>query len=450
MSNRDIGKESDNARRSIADARTGRGHRANCMLTRFTVRNFHSIRECQTLRLSSSGDTVHTGAAVIIGPNGSGKSSFLAALALMRDLVLHSNAHVASYLAERYAPFTAGCSSEEPTEFEIELLLDGVSYRYSFSYNGRRICSERLHVAFSGLFQRWFDRSTDTGMSVENWAPFSKNFKGARTMWRECTPPHVLFLSVAGDSSPQLAPLVHWFEDGIQQSLQPEQLPVRDLRTFLFDAQSKAHLRNFLRAAGCGIQDLRLAPLPARSSAPPSVSFSSVALGICHRTGIECSHVRPGAPPVWMRLEEEAMGTQRLIAMFIPLTTALKRRSLFLVDEFDMGLHPLLARYVMGVLTRRATAGAQMILTSHDTTLMDTGVLAPDQIWLMSLGADNASELRQLSQPSTSSRTRATWTRRQVRGLAERCPSFKRSTGEKLPPQPRAPPDPLAGWDFRA
>jgi len=198
------------------------------MLIGFTIRNFRSFLNQQTFGFQASPDRAHesthtmrTGmksvprlskSAIIFGPNGSGKTNFVVALQTLRDLVLHSTAYSEHQFAELHTPFQFGPSAERPTEFEIDILVDKVRYRYSVSFNAQRICSERLLVYRTGKAQRWFERGYDESTRTEEWAPFSPNFNGPREMWRKATRSKALFLTTAAQlNSEQLKPVSHWF-----------------------------------------------------------------------------------------------------------------------------------------------------------------------------------------------------------------------------------------------
>jgi len=197
------------------------------MLIGFRFQNFRSFLAEQSFSFSTSSDRTHesthlinTGmkavpriskAAIVFGPNASGKTNLLIALATFRDLILHSSGYSDSQFSERHTPFRFGPSMTQPTEFEIDVLLDRVRYRYAISYDSQRIRFERLLVYRTGKSQRWFERRFDEATHRDAWAPFSPNFNGPREMWRKATRPKALFLTTAAQlNSEQLAPLLSW------------------------------------------------------------------------------------------------------------------------------------------------------------------------------------------------------------------------------------------------
>jgi AAA15 family ATPase/GTPase len=94
----------------------------------------------------------------------------------------------------------------------------------------------------------------------------------------------------------------------------------------------------------------------------------------------------------------EAAGTRRLVNLFGPLLEAIEHGKLLLIDEFDTSLHPLVARFLIQLINDPAvsTHGAQLLLTSHNTTLMDLEILRRDEIWLVQLNGEHAGSLAPL------------------------------------------------------
>ena len=59
-----------------------------------------------------------------------------------------------------------------------------------------------------------------------------------------------------------------------------------------------------------------------------------------------------------------------------------QKQGLFLIDEIDRSLHPLLAKgFVRTFLRLCAGKGSQMIFTTHETAFLDLDLLRRDEIW---------------------------------------------------------------------
>jgi hypothetical protein len=340
-------------------------------------------------------------AAIIFGPNSSGKTNLLMAVATLRDLILHSTSYSDAELTARYTPFQFGPSVDEPTEFELDVLLGDVRYRYFMAYDADQITGERLLVYRTGKSQRWFERVFDAVTRTDAWAPFSPSFNGPREMWRKATRPQALFLTAAAQlNSRQLAPLLHWVEHCLDIVFPSTLVDLTRVVAQIRDDAFKARLVTILRAVDILVDDVRVVD---RESAPgepglPRADGGMHPAKVASRPVIEFLYRREDWHPVWMHSRFEAAGLHRLFALLGPLLAAIDDGKLLLVDEFDTSLHPLIARFLIQLITDPTTSnhGAQLLITSHNTTLMDLDILRRDEIWLMHLDEARASGLSPL------------------------------------------------------
>lgn len=370
------------------------------MMIGFRVRNFRSFSIEQSLSFVASSDdshaathTVPTGfgalprlnrTALVFGPNGSGKSNLLRALRTMRELVLHSSSYTQSELAARYTPFCSREWRELPTEFTIDLLLEGVRYIYSFSYDAARIRFEQLQVYKSHKAQRWFGRQFEMLTDVTTWTPFSAGFPGPREAWRTATGNQSLFLTTASElQAPSLAPLMNWFKNQFDIVLASDITESPILSTRLSDAGFKAKVLTILKAVNYPIADLRVSTAELACSASASIEFF---------------YERHGMAPVWVDSKQDSAGARQLVLLLLVLLDVIERNKFVAIDEFDTHLHPLVARFLVATISDPAITHhrGQVLLISHSTSLLDLDLLRRDEIWLIELDNDYASNLRTL------------------------------------------------------
>src|SRR5262249_53957292 len=97
--------------------------------------------------------------------------------------------------------------------------------------------------------------------------------------------------------------------------------------------------------------------------------------------------------------EDESLGTQRFFSIAGPIILALKRGQVLAVDEIDDSLHPLLVRRLVELFHNLETNphGAQLIMNTHDATMLDTRLFRRDQIWFTEKERTGASRLYPLS-----------------------------------------------------
>ena len=142
------------------------------MIVNFSIQNFGSIKEKQTLSFEADvskhlEDTyvVHTAGkrllklALIYGANASGKTTVLKALDFLRDLVVNPKEKKTDILY--FDPFLFDAQTpQQPTQLSIEFVHEEVCYQYEIAFTRQAIISEALYI---DTFERVlvYSRTTD-------------------------------------------------------------------------------------------------------------------------------------------------------------------------------------------------------------------------------------------------------------------------------------------------
>ena len=97
-------------------------------------------------------------------------------------------------------------------------------------------------------------------------------------------------------------------------------------------------------------------------------------------------HNDKNGQPVCFGLHEESDGNNRLINLipaFFQLTNE-ESEDVFVFDELDRSLHPLLTRTLIESFLEQCTqtSRAQMIFTTHDLSLMSQEIFRRDELWV--------------------------------------------------------------------
>lgn len=98
-----------------------------------------------------------------------------------------------------------------------------------------------------------------------------------------------------------------------------------------------------------------------------------------------------------MDLRNESEGTIKSIKLFLFVRIVIRKNSLLFVDELNIKLHPLLLKFIIDLFYVEDSS-AQLIYTTHDTTLMDKRFFRRDQIWFVQKEPFGYSELVPLSE----------------------------------------------------
>lgn len=410
------------------------------MLLEFRVRNYRSIRDEQALTLIASGDkewaATHlapTGlkaaphalrSAVVYGPNASGKSSLLRALDYLRAVVAESATLIQPGQTYNIQPFKLdAASAQQPTEFEITFLLSGLRHQYAFSMTPQRIVSESLLVYRSSKPTQLFSRQHLEGDGYDY--EFSTYLTGPRKLWQESTRPNALFLSMAAQlNSEQLSPVFNWIVHNIL-FLPAGATVLPDFTTALLATEpGRASIREFLSAADISIADVQAVPRKGMH-----------AQWVLGASGLQASQEeREFMMPVFehstpkgsakFELHDESEGTQRLYGLIAPVLDCLREGRVLVVDELDSSLHTLLVRRLITMFQTPEInpKGAQLIFSTHDTSLLDHTLFRRDQVWFTEKDADQATRLYPLT--DFSPRKQEAWERGYLSGRYGAVPFF--------------------------
>lgn len=386
------------------------------MLLEFRVRNFRSIRDEQVLSMVASKDPklaethlMATGvktlphvvrSAVIYGPNASGKSTLLRAMDYMRAVVAESATVIQLGQTYNVQPFRLETEwAEQPTRFEISFMLNEVRHQYGFTMTTQRIMDEWLLVYRAPKPQQWFSRSYDAKTQSTEYE-FSTHLSGPRKLWQETTRPNALFLSTAAQlNSELLGPVFRWLvEQPVFFGAGASPLP--DFTTALLQTDAgKLAVRDFLASADISISEVESVP---HKGFHQQIHFGPEGTQV---TREEKEMLLPRFVHKTERgtasfeLHEESEGTQRLYALAAPVLDVLQRGRLLIVDELDSSLHTLLVRRLVRLFHQpeHNPKGAQLLFTTHDTSLLDRTLFRRDQIWFTEKDRDQATRVYPLS-----------------------------------------------------
>lgn len=396
------------------------------MMLEFSVTNFRSFQERQTLSLVASSGTENRSrnvasseikgldllrTAVVYGPNASGKSNLFRALQALQLLVQFS----ASGLQQGQAlpgvtPFKlTKKNSDNPCEFEISFIAsDHVRYQYGCAVRPDRVIKEWLIAYPQSRPQRWFERGHKLNGGDQWW--FGPNFSGDRAqrkVWKDSTRDNALFLSTAIQlNNAQLRPVFNWLtQQLIVLAPGVEMNPFLSLELLRTNDGLK-RVMEFMRAADIDIDRLELKEEDiqvAKEPPPPGTIRLKFELGL--PAGLALPTNKQFRVLAWHRrkddeervpfgLDDESDGTKKLFEFVGGLLRALDSGATVCIDELDRSLHPHITRFLVSFFQHsRNRKNAQLIFSTHDVTLMDASLLRRDQIWFIEKSSKSSSRL---------------------------------------------------------
>lgn len=361
------------------------------MLVEFSVQNFRSIRDRQTLSLVASKDkkflethTIETHVSAvprvlrtagIYGANGSGKSNLLNALNVFLWFVRTSfSRSPQDPTAHMPFAFQDQEGTNQPSEFEAIFLIDGIRYQYGFCMDGARIHEEWLLVYQTQKGQAWFERKYRPETGKDEYR-FSEKLLGAKKIWEEATRSNALFLSTAVQfNSEMLRPVFDWITKRILpfNVFGTDSFPADWTKELMTDDASKSQILSFLQKCDILVSDIH-------QSETKELFFQ-------HQVGGQSFN---------LPFTSESLGTQRLFSLSGPILGVLRMGAVAIVDELESSLHPLLVQRLIEMFhdPEVNTKGAQLVFTTHNTLLLDQSMFRRDQFWLVEKDTSEASRL---------------------------------------------------------
>jgi len=388
------------------------------MLVEFTVKNYRSIRNEQTLSLvkgkgdelsetnvfsshSSSKEMTLLRSTALYGPNAAGKSNIIRALSTMDSIVLGSASKMQEGDEINVEPFLFDdTSSLEPTEFEVIFISEGVRYQYGFAATKEYIIEEWLLAYPKGRAQRWFTRSYDEKNSNSVYE-FGDFLTGNKNVWKNNTRNNALFLSTAVQlNSEQLKPIFNWFKNKLKitgvkgwNSSFTASLCDKD--------DQKYKILDFIKSADIDIHDIKL----EKETFEPERLSDDIPISIKEKliedlkgkefVDIKTIHKTPSGKSVALDLDDESDGTQKLFSFAGPWLDALDQGNILFIDELHDNLHPKVVKFLVDLFHNPRTNknNAQLIFTTHETSILNQDVFRRDQIWFCEKDKTQATSL---------------------------------------------------------
>lgn len=362
--------------------------------------------------------------AVIYGANASGKSNIIHAFNFMREWVINSFQMPEIYSHIPLKNFKLSDKGRNgDSEFEVFIRINNKEYRYGFVMNEIEVKSEWLMVKktvksskYSIVFKRDLLNFESEQKEILNYDKFVQNLDKKTLV--------ISMLSKFEIRDIQNVNL--WFKQArvldfgninLERNMEIS-LPIRAKK----NDQYLKNLVSFLNEFDDGIADIKI-----ENELDNKNTFRNNVRGIdiytLHRSIDSDTQVE-------LNLIDESSGTRKMISLYNFLFNVLEFGGVLFVDELDAKLHPLLSRYIINLFhdDKRNIKNAQIIFTSHDTTILSNNFFRRDQIWFTqkdSLGISELFSLYDFEIDDTKIRKDASFNRDYLSGKYGAVPRFK-------------------------
>ncbi|MFW5415963.1 ATP-binding protein [Nocardiopsis sp. CNT-189] len=398
------------------------------MLLRFRVANHRSIREEQELSLVAvpkrgepkpKGDALPPTVRVagIYGANASGKSNVLDALRWMQRAVSDSHTRWRPEGGFPRRPFRLDDTSRSsPSFYEVDFVHRGERHTYGFEVTDDEVTGEWLFAYPNGRARRLFERS---GHGKEDYR-FGRSLTGEVRRIQRLTRANALYLSTAASNDhPTLLRVYRSLTQGMTYAahdFDDERHRLRVIKILLQEKNLPALVDHLVRVADLGISRVTLERTPI-----PDEDFEQISRAIKAfetdsgtaesllsdtrkdlETRLTLSHSADGRPRK-LDLDEESDGTRVWLSLAGQMLHTIITGGVFLVDEIDSSLHPMLSSTLIRIFKDPETnpKQAQLVFASHDTTLLgsmlESDLLRRDEVWFTEKDRSGATALYSLA-----------------------------------------------------
>jgi AAA15 family ATPase/GTPase len=390
------------------------------MILNFSVRNFGSIKEKQTLSFEADKSThledsyiIKTVGnkrilklALIYGANASGKTTVLMALKFLRDLALEPEEKKTDELD--FNPFLF--DEETPNQnsvISIEFIQNEVKYYYEVEFFKKAIINERLDF-YSPNKANVFKRQTDlknqlTKIQIGNKIKSDKSSEkslASNTLWNNT----VLggFLKTNIDIQ-EIKEVIDWFVN----YLNPLVFSRTSLEAFVTSHIEKGKISkndviNILKKADFNISDISI---DKRVKMPEELEKIFKALDFPEEE-IEKMKNNPPREIVFehkindkkydLPMKKESEGTRRYYGFAGLLALLIKDSIALPIDELEASLHPdLYIHFILSFLIN--SEKSQVIATTHNREILNNkDIFRNDSIWFTDKSENCSTELYSL------------------------------------------------------
>lgn len=375
-----------------------------CMLLEFSCSNHKSFKEKVLFSTIAGRDDTNEdllydlgnvrvlNSALIYGANGSGKSNFIDAIRFVKTMVLNSINYQPGKQV-RQIPHKLLSINDDSTYF-IQFVTKGVRYAFGFTLNQCLIKEEYLYVFPNGRQQKIYERQDDTIIPGDK-------YKGKFELCKSALKPNRLVLSCAANFSQieEIMNVFGFFRDELviyTNGITNDNWMQYSLKAISTNENMKKNVLNLLKHFGTGIKDLiiNIEEKQLKEDDIPSFLSEQAKSEI-----IKQNVILVDAKVVYDQfkvdlMREESQGIKKLIEFMCPFIDIILKGKVLICDEIETSLHESIVYKIFNYFRHSKLISnqcAQMISTTHDTSLLNLDLFRRDQIWFTELRLDERS-----------------------------------------------------------
>ena len=354
----------------------------------------------------------------LYGANGSGKTFFCKILREIQRILALSPLITATNSAQFLAtpqikgmdapvkPFAFDTQyQDKPTTLGIDIVLDGVSYHYEFSIQGKTVVREILTKKFRRT-EKLIERTSPSFKDIL----LRSDLKGFEPT-KQTVKPEALCLPVAAMLNNPLAARLNAVICGIQVvSMAAGRLnPINPKKTFTEERIAKyihiiqkadPTIRNI--SVSTSEEEIARQKIDTDDFENREIIAKKMTVSIDTKHAIYSNGEEQDSQVPITFFAEESLGTVKLFTALPYLYDVLEMGGVLIIDELENGLHLSLAKEIISLFSSEESNPnhAQLICTSHQPLLLD-GDYRRDQVWVATKDSVGKSSLHRLSELQT-------------------------------------------------
>ena len=376
------------------------------MLLQFSCENHKSIKDRITFSTIAGKDTAYESdlksfgnmnvvrMAAIYGANGSGKSNVISAIDFMRALVVNSINHRGGEGVFQ-APHKLA-DPEMPSSYDIQFVTKGIRYAYGFSVKNNLIEEEYLYYFPKKRQVKIFERKN---LEIKPGDLYKNAFELSMNVLKD----NRLFLSCAANYTnlKEVEDAFLFFKDDIVvYNPVANNWSEYSAKLLQDNAQIKKLYIDILNVLGTNVKDVKVkfetkklthADLPGDMPEFLKDMISSQESNL-----VEAKMVYEDFE---INMQEESTGIQKLFEIICPILDILMKGRILICDEIETGLHEAVVKRILEIFQgNKKDEFAQIIFSTHDTSLLSSVPFRRDQIWFTELDEQRSTDLFSLAE----------------------------------------------------
>ncbi|WP_337043101.1 AAA family ATPase [Emticicia sp. 17c] len=370
--------------------------------------------------------------SAIYGANGTGKSNLVHCLGMLQYLV--TKEQIPTKLKNGQFKFQEN-KSDTPQLIVVEFIFEETAFYYGVEISDGIILTEELYQSGLGtkrdtlIFERKTDKEGNTTINFpEKFEKQEKNRILKEVLLQEFVRPNKPVIKLLANRDNKDLQIVkkayNWFEEGLT-IIAPHSKPGALAIHLEQDSALNIFTNNIMHSFNIGIKGVKVQTEKAedffgkdnindfkeifeqlrenqekvaRFNIANQNEISLVAENNqLYVKTLQIEHTGSNDTSVFFDLEEESDGTIRLLDFVPAFNDLVNQKRVFVIDEIERSLHPLLIRELIKKFSMDTLTKGQLIFTTHESNLLDQAIFRTDEIWFTEKDNTGSTDMYSLS-----------------------------------------------------